>query len=268
MRICWLACVGVVAACVAPSNEQQGLAQGVATMHQLVGRYVSGEVSVFRGTASASDSIPAEPSAQQSFSHQSVIAALDLRAAYAFDFVNASGDAAVLRITVPATGDYVVLEQTADATTHVGTVNTSNQSGSQWESCGNCVPDLMTKPATISIASATASGTAGGPGGAFLQTTVSAQLATVAPSTLTFDDIQTLGFADPYADNLLSIGAWTTDGSELVSTASGTLLADGRFGQCATFTPFTVTVYVNATDLRDFGVRDYVGGSPSSRCGP
>src|SRR5512140_1169611 len=100
MRICWLACVGVVAACVAPSNEQQGLAQGAATMHQLVGRYVSGEVSVFRGTASASDSIPAEPSAQKSFSNQPVIAALDLRAAYAFDFVNASGNAAVLRITV------------------------------------------------------------------------------------------------------------------------------------------------------------------------
>lgn len=267
MRLCWLAGAGMLAACAAPSNEQQGLAQGAATMHQLVGRYVDGEVSVFRGMASASDSIPAEPSAQQAFSNQSVMATLDRRAAYAFDFANASGNAAVLRIIAPAAGDYVVLEQTGDATTHVGTVNTSSQSGSQWESCDSCVPDLMSRPATITIASASASGTAG-PGGGLLQTTVSAQLALVAPSTLTFDDIQTLGFADPYAGNLLSIGGWTSDGSELVASASGTLSTDSGGGQCATFTPFTVTVYVNAADLRTFGARDYAGGSPSSKCGP
>jgi len=45
-------------------------------------------------------------------------------------------------------------------------------------------------------------------------------------------------------------------------------LEDGGGGQCATFTPFTVIVYVNTANLHEFGARDYVGGSPSSKCGP
>ena len=270
MRNGWIACAGLLAACVDPSNEQQGLAQGTATMQQLCWQLRQRRGPwCFHGTASASDSIPAEPSSQLSFSNQPVIAALNLRGVYAFDFVNASGNAAVLRITASATGDYVVLEQTGGATTHFGTVSTSNQSGSQWESCDNCVPDLMNKPATISIASVTATGTAG-PGGDILQTTVSAQLGVVAPSTLTFASILVTARLRRPLRGRPAVDRRVDDRRQRVGRdgdAAGT--PDGRRART---TPRSA---VHGDDLREhdrlrgeFGARDHVGGSPQSKCAP
>ena len=238
---------------------------GEATLQALVGSYVGGSVAVFHGTASASDSIPLEPTAELSFSQQAVVAALDVRETNPADYPDASGTAAFLTIHAVAAQDYVVLEQTG-TTTHVGLVLASDQSSGQGESCDGCAPDLMSKPTAVEITMLTASGTVSD--GTPQSTTVSAQLDVVAPSMVTFADITVLGFPDPNAD-VMDVGAWQLVGDEEVATATGQFFeAGGLVEGCAMWTPFTVQVYVNAANLNDFGARDYMQGSSTKQCGP
>ncbi len=252
----WLACV-VLGGCglyESPPAQHHAMSDGGSTgsagspaMEELVGRYVRGDVTVYRGTATASD-LPA----QQGFDNAAVLAWLEIRPAETGELTFEANTVAQLTMIVPSTGQFVQVGEpdTNPAFVIASVVLDTPQGGNMPETCDQTcsVGNLFARPATISIPRFTASGTFEGP----IQTTLQADLVAVEPATISFADLATFDatLANPIGD-LQVVLPWQPDGSDMITTGQ-------TGGACGVGDLYTVDMFVDASNPADYGVRDVV----------
>jgi len=241
-------------------------AQANQYLDSFVGQYLRGQVTVYTGTLSAHDNESVlgtdcggggSACKDQSISEGPAVAALTV----------ASGVSS-LTVHSLAAHKYVVFQQTKGVAnvTEVGLVLKDGTSGGNSGTCSGCVPSFASKPQTISFQNIESSadvavnpqpiGSDAGSadaGGAVLNTYASSSLTLGTACALTFDDLVELN-----AMNLpsgLSAPSFTLQGGEMVATLQGSLYADVKSNYC--LTSYTIEIYVNASNLAEYGVRGY-----------
>jgi len=241
-------------------------AQGYQYLDSFVGQYLRGDVTVYAGTLSARDNESVlgtdcagggSACTDESISEGPAVASLSV----------ASG-AASLTVHSLAAHKYVVFQQTAAVAgvTTVSLVLPDGSSGGNTGTCAGCVPSFVSKPQTIAFQNLESSadvavnppqvGVDAGPvdaGGAALHTYASSSLTLGTACSLTFDDLVELNALNPPA----STGAlvFTLRGGEMVAVLQGAIYGDVSSQYC--LTSYTIELYVNPSNLADYGVRAY-----------
>jgi hypothetical protein len=236
------------------SAEDIAKAQGLTTLGSYLEPFLNGGVGVYKGTLSAHDnqgvlngSMPAGSSGyvSQTVDGGPAIASLTI-----------IGGIAVLSVHSFAAHKYVVFSQeTSDAqkTTTVGIILADSKSGGNTGTCTSCVPSLAGRPKTIDFSNlestqiVNVNPTGESSDNVTLHTFATASLELVSPCDVTFDDIAELNAGDGLAFTQ-NAGDWTAQLAGYAYPTNG----------CAT--SYTVELYVSATNLANFGVRDYAPG--------
>jgi hypothetical protein len=246
---------------VVPENvPESGSAEAIANAQGLIklGSYLepllSGEVAVYKGTLSAHDNQGVLNGAMAAGSSGYVSQSVDAGPAIASLMI--SGGTAVLSVHSFAAHKYVVFSQEASGaqkTTTVGIILADGKSGGNTGACSGCVPSLAGHPKTIDFSNlestqiVNVNPTGESSDNVTLHTFATASLELVSPCDVTFDDIAELNAGDGLAFTQ-NAGKWTAALAGYAYPANG----------CPT--AYTVELYVSATNLADFGVRDYAPG--------
>lgn len=248
------------------SAQSYAEAQAYQYLDSFVGQYLRGDVPVYRGTFSAHDNESVLGTAcdggsaactDESISEGPAVASLTV-----------VDGAASLRVHSLSEHKYVLFRQTkevADVTT-VSLVLPDSSSGGNSGTCSGCVPSFASKPETISfqnLKSTVDVGVNPPPLGANAGSSDAGgvELNTYASSSLTLGTACSLAFADLAELNALNrpTGArapvFTLKGGEMVAELQGTVYGDVSNDFCLTL--YTIELYVNASNLADYGVRGY-----------
>jgi hypothetical protein len=175
---------------------------------------------------------------------------------------------AALTVHSLAEHKYVIFQQTTEAAdvTTVSLVLSDSTSGGNSGTCSGCVPSFASKPQTISfqnIESTVDVGVNAPPvgrdagsrdaGGAVLDTYASSSLTLGTACALTFDDLIELNALNPPSD--MSAPVFTLEGGDMVAQLQGSVYGNVSNEYCVT--SYTIEIYVNASNLADYGVRSY-----------
>lgn len=261
-------------------------------LDQTFGQYLRGDVLVYRGTVQGSamgatppgyDTVPEETiAAGPAFARLAFAPGLESdwivgSSAHA-PFVD--GNQAMLTVHSLANDQYMVFEQpesdpSMTATSGIAMVRTTNL---LTPTCSGCAPSFWTRPATIafdlSAAGTVTTVTAGADATTSIDqpvtTTASVQLTVVPPCTLTFDNFETLNeVTGPSEFSAVGLASFVLTGGEWIWHTGSTVETKppSSHGQCdgQSFS-YTIELYVNAANLGDFGVRNYVQGPTQSVC--
>jgi hypothetical protein len=234
------------------SAEVMAEAQGLAFLEGFLGPFVRGEVPVYRGTLTAHD-------------NQSVLGPPPVDGGLGFEDQSIPEGAAVAALSVTPTSaslaihsfaqhEYVVLEQdqSTPGVTSIGIILGDAVSGGNSGLCNGCVPAFRDKPAILDFPNASATTVVNIGVGTMnkdvtLHTYAAASLELVPPCGLTMDDIAEL--------NASSGVTFAQSGSEWVAEWSGTAARD-LLGYSYCVAPFTIELYVSASNLAVYGVRN------------
>ena len=163
---------------------------------------------------------------------------------------------------------YVMFQQTkkaADVTT-VSLVLSDSDSGGDTGTCSGCVPSFASKPQTVSFQNIESTADVGvnappvgedagsrDAGGAVLNTYASSSLTLGTACALTFDDLVELNALN--VPSRMNAPVFTLQGGLMVAELRGSLYADVSKEYC--LTSYTIEIYVNPSNLADYGVRGY-----------
>jgi hypothetical protein len=227
----------------------------------VVGGYLRGDNPAYVGTASATDN-SGTLGGPLSFSTTNAVAAV----------VTGGGlpGWALLTIASPADHERLLLGQqdtSPDVTVALGILPNGTYPGGYSDSatCTSCTPDFFTHPPSLvwSGVDATFAGSYPDGGGVFpaFDITSSVNLQALSPCALTWDQIVALNGGPR---------GFVQEGNEMVVHAVGSVQTVApSFGACdGQAVPYTLDRYINLTNLFDYGVRNYVAGSPQPVCGP
>jgi hypothetical protein len=225
----------------------------------VVGGYLRGDSPTYVGTASATDT-----SAALSFSTGSAIAAVVITSTWAVGV-----DWALFTVASPADHERLILGQQATApevTIALGIGPDGSYPGgySDAGTCTSCTPDFFTRPSSLAWSGVDANYPGFYPdgGGVFpaYDVTSSVDLQALSPCALTWDQIVALNGGPR---------GFVQEGNEMVVHASGSIQTVApSFRMCdGQAVPYTIDRYINLTNLFDYGLRNYVAGSPTSVCG-
>jgi len=259
-------------------------AQGLAYLDTFVGTYLRGGVPLYTGTLSASDNqsvlgedCVADGSATEckngSITEGPAIASLVIGQGVATLSVHSLSD-----------HSYVVLTQSTDAAgvTNVGIVLPDTSEGGNTGTCKGCVPSFSGEPASISFKDLVSTGdVAVNPGqgnvdggvtdanaGAPLSTHASLSLSRATACALTFDDLIELNALNGLATNnngFASTNAASTfaqQGNDMVAVVQSSVYSYTANEGCTT--SYTIELYVNLTNLADYGVRNFQTFTPDA----
>ena len=223
-----------------------------------VGAYLRGDNPIYAGVASATDSSGPYGNDPLAFSTGNAIAALVI-----------DSDWAILTIASPADHERLILDQqnTAPNVTRAAAILPDGVylGGYGDATCTSCTPEFFTRPPSLvwSGVDANFPGSYPDGGGSFppFDITSSVDLRPLSPCALTWDQLAAVhgGPLD-----------FVQVGNEMVEHESGSVQTvapsfDSCDGQAV---PYTIDRYINLTNLFDYGVRNYVAGSPMPVCGP
>jgi len=241
-------------------------AQAYQYLDAFVGQYLRGDVTFYTGTLSAHDNESvlgtdcAGGSAackDQSIAEGPAVASL----------TSANGVASLTVHSLTAR-KYVLFQQTQAAAdvTSVSLVLSDSTSGGNSGTCSGCVPSFASKPQTISFQNIESTGDIGvnappvgqdagsrDGGGAVLNTYATSSLTLGAACALTFDDLVELNAESPPSG--MNTPVFTLQGGEMVAELQGQIY--GEVGSQYCLTSYRIEVYVNASNLADYGVRGY-----------
>jgi len=262
--------------------EETAEGGALVVLDDLVGRYLRGDVLVYRGTANAHDNAGVIGEAAQSpnFSDETlpdgpVLAGLELRPASPDDYSppkqNVSGDAAILTLVSALAHKHLILsqalaQQSVTEATQLTNETSSNLLRGLVTACTSCAPKFWSQPGAIVLEDLMTSGVysvlpPSGPAvDVTLHTFVSAQLTLAAPCSLTYDDLVVL-------NGERNMAIFALEGSQMVWHYMGTIepshsWADGCwFGQ-----PYTLDAFIDPSDLSHYGVRNFKLGTPVREC--
>jgi hypothetical protein len=260
----------------ADTSTVQGFAESGASskIDQLVGRYLRREAVIYRGTVDAHDTqglgFPPPPPGQsgntdQTMPSQPAFATLTRGNGTVLEGM-AFTDADVLAVHGVTTMQYVQFAQVKSqpGVTFANVILGDTSSGGNTTSCTGCTVSFAELPATLSFSNLT--GTAmipvtdgtGKNKNVMLEVVASVSLDAVAPCDLTFDDLETTGPA-----------GFVLEGDEMVLHDKGTddSTPPASRGQCGG-TAYTIDLYVNRSNLADYGVRNFRMGATGVLCPP
>jgi hypothetical protein len=276
--------------------ETRASAAALAKYDALVGRFLRGDVKVYKGTLSALSITPVGDNVTPPFTTQAqilggaAIALLDVRPTNDRDWypsiapAAAGSQTAVLVMHGIASRQYVVYGQVLDRdpdVTWTGIVRLDNPMvgyiGDQFiYSCKGCAPALAAKPDSLTLDHVTTrlTGTRtvnGMPMDIQIITSANAELGAVAPCTLRWKDLARLNTAigpDEEAAELGLLG-FVDAGDEMVlhdkqSFVDGPLMR----GVCAPQTNYSIDLWVKKADLAAHGVRNFMVTSIGMVCPP
>jgi hypothetical protein len=234
------------------SLEANAEAQGLAFLDGVLAPYVRGEVPLYQGTLTAHDNqgvLGAPPTngspgyMNQSIPEGPAVAALSV-----------VGKTATLTVHSLSQHKYMVLEQdeSQPGVTSIGIILSDTVGGGNSGTCSGCVPAFRDKPATIDFAGANATSAVnldvfGDADNVTLHTYAAANLELTPPCSITFEEVAELS-----ADTGVT---FVPTGSEWVGELSGVAVRD-TLGVSYCDVPFTIELYVSASNLAAYGVRN------------
>ncbi len=268
----------------AGAGSQAGIeAHWTTLLDDAFGRYMRGEILVYRGTMKGTATLPSwlsyYPASDGAIAESAALASLAFSPSSPNDWVSlvpapfVSDNEAILIVNSRADDQSMVFAQpeSEPTMTATGGIVVGATTNRLMATCSGCAPSFWARPAAIAF-DLTADGTVtwetsdGGTTSEEVNTTASVQLAVVPPCNLTFDDFMRL---NGVADSSLSVFVLT--GGEWVWHAAGTVGTNQppAQGQCSggvSYLNYTIDLYVNAANLADYGVRNYVPGTTSVLC--
>jgi hypothetical protein len=260
------------------------------TVDRLVGTYLRGDVTVYRGTAKAHDNASAlantavyGPRPDGVIAAGPALALLDVRAPSGGDWLpprpDPPGKSAILVVhAVPASLHFILEQPLAQpALTEGGLLSGVATTASLVTSCTGCAPSFAGRPATIVFQDLTTTGVVSvfmgyaGQGGKDVNVTAtvvaSADLALAPPCSLGFDDLVILDSATGPNEIDLTLSSFVLIGNEMVWHTAGSFSVPSM-GKCSISTPYTIDVFVDRSDLSRVGTRNFVLGTPAQQCAP
>lgn len=245
----------------------QGIAEadGLGKLDRLVGRFLREEAVVYHGTIEATQSPGADA---KTLPEQGAIAGLTRGNEELLGGEGFSG-ADVLVVHGVDSDAYVQFSQVKEqpGVTWVGTILGDDSVGGDTTSCTDCAPAFAELPAKISFESLTATSTiqvndeTGTPQDVTLEVDASATLDAVDPCELTFEDLLLVNHGTGPLH-------FVQEGDEMVLHDAGVApIPPSAPGMCGG-TAYTIDLYVNLSDLADFGVRNYEPGEVGVDCPP
>jgi hypothetical protein len=247
-------------------------AQGLQFLDSFVGSYLRGDTTLYAGTLQASDNqsvlgldCAGAKCRNESINEGSAIGSLAV-----------SSGVATLTVHSLADHKYVVLTQSkSDANvSSVSIVLPDSRQGGNTGTCTKCVTDFLAKPSSISFKDlvsiadvAVNPGTDGGTG-APLSTHATGSLTLSHPCSLTFNDLVELNSMNglPISNNGYEPSVMNTfvlqDDGDMVATVQGSVYAYVGEEYCTT--SYTIDLYVNPSNLADYGVRNFQTFKPDA----
>jgi hypothetical protein len=235
------------------SVQAQAEAGGLGTLDAIFGGYLRGSTRAYRGSLEAHDNYN---SAGSAIEKGPALASLEI-----------SGDQAVLTIHSLPQHEYLYFAQSKKKPeiTQVGVILGDTSTGGDVGTCKGCVPDLFTSPASISFDNLVASSrqSAINPAGTgetsfTVSTHATASLEVAEPCSLAYSDLIELAS--------LHLTHFAPSGGDMVWQTMGRIFT-GQKGLCQTYVPYSLDLFVDPTNLADYGVRNYQPGAPGQECG-
>jgi hypothetical protein len=255
-------------------------AQALIGLDALIGSYLRGDSIVYTGTLAAHDDqsvlgsdCPADggyvaPCSNQSISNGPAVASL-----------TTSQGVASLAVHSVSQHKYVVFQQGgsdgggfATGVTAVGLVLPDNFAGGNSGTCTGCAPSFANAPSTITFdnlvsltevpnldasvpdASAPDAAVVDANTEALLRTYATASLTRATPCELTWYDLVELNVLN--STSAPGLGSFTLQGGEWSTVAKGNVETETASGDYCSVS-YSLEVYVNASNLADYGVRNY-----------
>jgi hypothetical protein len=272
------------------SSAETVEAQWLAALDGLIGQYLRGDVIVYRGTIQGSaktEALPgSDPIPETTIPEGAALASLIFRSpSVSFwapiapaAFVN--GNQALLTVRSLADDQYMVFGQpesdpTMTATSGIQAGATQNV---LMATCSDCASSFWARPAAITFDLAAAGtvttvyygfdGTSSADQA--VSTAASVQLSAFPPCNLTFGDLTTLNEAPGInqGSSVFLTSFVLTGGEWVFHTTSNVITKDpSAHGACdGQSFQYTIDLYVNAANLGDYGVRNYVPGPTQAIC--
>ena len=256
----------------------------------LVGRYLRGDVKVYRGTAKSHDNASAlantivyGPRPDGDIPEGQAIALLDVRTATSGDWYpshpDPQGESAYLVVhAVPASLHFILEQPTGTpGLTEASLLSPVATTASLVMSCTGCLPSFASAPQTISFKDLTTTGTAtvfmgyAGQGGHDVSVTEtvtsSADLTRESPCALGFEDLVILDSATGPNEIDITLSSFVKEGAEMVWHTAGAFSVPTT-GKCSMTTPYTIDAFVDLGDLSNVGTRNFVLGTSGEICAP
>jgi len=257
-------------------------AQGLAYLDSFVGTYLRGDVTLYTGTLQASDnqSVLGDDCGGGSTACKNG----SITEGPAIASLVVSQGIATLSVHSLSEHDYVVFTQSTAAAgvTNVGIVLPDTSEGGNTGTCKGCVPSFSAKPSSITFKNLVSTGdVAVNPGqgnvdggvtdanaGAALSTHASASLTLATACALTFDDLIELNSLNGLGTSNNTLGSantsstFTQQGNDMVAEVQSTVYSYTGEQDCST--SYTIELYVNLTNLADYGVRNFQTYTPDA----
>jgi len=238
------------------------------TLDFLIGRYLRGEVRIYRGSVSAHDDLSV---ASPTLTDQA-IAPADALATLSFSEVPGDGHAATLVISPLCQTAQLVVSQNESAPTgsQFGIEDGSPSADMFAAACVGCVPDLFSKPATVTWSDLQLENTEWQHPVQFGST---ASLEQLSPCALTWEELALVRGLDwnsearlegekqassDASEESFDLSQFHRVGDEMVYEYAGMgFVAMPTRQVCEPMYSFTLEVYVNLSNLADYGVRNF-----------
>jgi len=272
------------------SPEQQANAAELRSLDFLVGRFLRGDVAVYRGTARAKDnaSVLANtevygPRPDGEIPQGPAIALLEVREASGGDWnpprQGTQGASAYLVVHGLPADRHVIFEQPASTPglTEVSLLSGIATTASLVTSCTDCGPQLLGVPPTIAFTDLTAAGTVSvfmgyaGQGGGYVDVTAqvvaSVDLEKAPICSLQFDDLVVLDSATGPNQIDATMSSFSRVGGEMIRQSGGSVTVGGA-EPCPLVQSYTMDVFIDLADLGHYGIRNFQTGAPAEQCHP
>jgi hypothetical protein len=272
-----------------PVNSAQDAATNgeLAKYDVLIGRYLRGDVTVYRGTVSGQATVAVNDSApvyqvQQSLPDEPALALLDIRATNGGDWfpprenVPAASSTAALVVQGLPSHLYISYAQVTEdpGVTWAGAIQSSQPPTDNLleTSCSACASSLWEQPSAIAFAGLVTNGTvdvynSDGTTSVPVSTTSSVTLTAVSPCQVVWQDLAVLNTVTGPNEFSSGFEDFQPEGGLMVAHDIGQYLpVPPSRGQCALATNYSVDLWVDPSDLSNHGVRNFMITSMSSVC--
>ncbi len=223
-------------------------ADALSSLDQLIGRYVRGDILIYRGTVTEHDN--------------QTVYGLDADGSIAFTDAIAtlsSSDANFFLFIAPLCQDALAVfgQLQQDPTTTLAYPIGRTMSDELDGGCtGSCAPSFASKPSNIAWTNVTFSDASLHPQP--FQSTSTVDLRQQPPCSLTWDDVASASSPTVYPEASFGLGEFRRVGNEMVYQYTGTWSGPAAAGgPCVPLFSFSIDVFVNLSNLADYGVRNF-----------
>jgi hypothetical protein len=234
--------------------QAQAEAAQAAVLDAMFGSYLRGDSHAYRGTFAVADNYPLS---QNLAGEPPPDGAVIPRGAGLASLVVSGG---VATLSLHNDGQYIPFTeaQANPLLVVIGVILGDNAVGGDTATCTGCLPDLFSAPESISLAKLVPTGfdadIAGGDPN--LKLAASGTLDVAAPCSLAFADLLELAPGVP---------KFEAEGKLEVWHVSGDIGSQGQNG-CETMQSYTIDLYVDPTNLADYGTKNFVAGMTDMAC--